>query len=435
VLLAGRSTGHVAPQTIGVILPLTGKFSSYALSTLTAIRLGFGVNNFSKPEEKVTIDRVGNLEIVIIDSGGNPIEAARAVNKLVSSYGAIGVIGDILQDTSVVVAERCEAYGVPLISLSRKENLNLIGPWVFRLGMTSTEQVKALLDFSYFQKGHKKYAVLYPRHGYGQEMADIFIQYVNYVGADVVHIESYDPKQTTFTNLAKKITNKLNLKGRKDYQLCIEEARLIKNKYKRGQAQKSCKKNLSPEVGFEALFIPDFPKTVSYLVPALISSDVLVSDTSRNQRIYKKSTGYDIYQPVQLLGASSWNSDIIGKRLGRQIDGAYFVDGFSLKNKRNLEPGFNGFVKNFKAIVSASPKAIEFHAFDAAKIFAFLLGQVDDFKPTTREALRESLDNLRGFPGVVGAISFDSAGESVVPLQKFKFLGGEIKEISNGSSS
>lgn len=423
-LLRERDLSSVITKNIGIILPLSGQYATYGNNVLTAIRLGFGMTNFSIPAEPISVEENDKVRLIIADSGGSSIEAVMAINKLVADYEVMMVLGGILQDTATAIAERCELYRVPILSLSRREHLTLLGPWVFRMGMTSSKQIKNLLDVAFEEKGLKKFAVLYPKHTYGFEMAENFIRQVNSRGGEIAFVEAYDPNQTTFTSLAKKITGKKQATKGKHYQICREEAKLIESAYVRKKALQKCYKELPPEVYFDALFIPDFPKTISYLVPALISSDLLVANDDNSQRIYKRSTKFEEVNPVQLLGSASWNSPIVAKRLGRQINGALFVDGIIPAGKKNLEQ--SNFGEKFTAITSSPPKLLDWQAFDAAHMVDYLFSQSEAYRPTSRLSLRESLVSLKNFPGELGPISFDSGGDSDVPLHQFIFENGQI---------
>lgn len=430
-VLSSGSVEHLDPYTIGVLLPLSGKYAAYGRKALTALRLGLGLKDFSLPKESYFEEAADSFRVIFADTAGDPIQAAKATNHLVSHYGAIALLGDILQDTSVAIAERSEAYGVPLLALSRKENLTLIGSWVFRLGLTVDKQVRGLLEYAMLDRGLEAFAVLYPRHAYGEEMAASFVRHASHLNADIAFVESYDPEQTTFTDLAKRVTGRAELKQDDVYQLCVDEAKLIENKRSSRWNRQQCAKLIPPKVPYRALFVPDFPKTISYLVPALVASDLLVSQDPNIQRIYQVSTNYQKVPPVQLLGSATWNSPVVATRLGKQANGATFVDGFDVGSKL---PDVQKFVGNFSGIMSIKPELIEAQAYDGGRIFSFLLSQSPGYRPKTRAAFKSSLEHVEGFPGVVGPISFDSKGDSVVPLFKFELENGQINLKRDQSS-
>lgn len=431
-LLSGGSASYLDPHAIGVLLPLSGKYAAYGKKALTAIRLGLGLKDFSVPTEP-HFEEVGDtFRVIFADTGGDPIKAAEATNHLISQYGVIALLGDLLQDTSVVIAERANAYGVPLIALSRKENLTLIGPWVFRLGLTVDKQVRGLLEYAMFGQNLNEFAILYPRHAYGQEMAESFVRHASHLKADIAFVKSYDPAQTTFTDLAKSVTGRDALKTNDQYKLCVDEANLIENKRSARWHRRQCTKVVPPEIPYSGLFIPDFPKTISYLVPALVASDLLVSQDPNIQRIYKVSTSFDSIKPVQLLGSATWNNPMVAKRLGKQVNGATFVDGFDVNSET---ADVQKFVANYASIMSIKPELIEAQAYDAARIFSFLLNQSSGYRPQTREALKESLVQLESFPGVVGPIRFDSHGDSMLPLFRFELDNSIIKLASDQPNS
>ena len=145
-------------------------------------------------------------------------------------------------------------------------------------------------------------------------------------------------------------------------------------------------------IDFEALFIPDSYKTVSYIVPAIVAEDVLLTKERHIVEKYKKTLGVDHIRPVQLFGVSMWNDPELVKRLGNQIEGAIFVDGFDVSSG---EPRVQKFLAQF-APVYGKPQLVEAQAHDGAALLSALLTGTNP--PKSREQLRQSLASVKDFP-------------------------------------
>ncbi|MCB0415850.1 MAG: ABC transporter substrate-binding protein, partial [Bdellovibrionales bacterium] len=80
---------RVDPQTIGVILPLSGKHATVAERTLRGLQLGLGVFGSDR----------SNYSLAVLDSNSNPDQAAEAVERLVVEDNVIAIVGSLLSKT------------------------------------------------------------------------------------------------------------------------------------------------------------------------------------------------------------------------------------------------------------------------------------------------------------------------------------------------
>lgn len=440
-LVAGlRARVEVKPTTIGAILPLSGTYKSYGQRALTALKLGLGLqvdrSRYKGDDDGVAVrlsDTRGKLRILVRDSKGDPALAASQVEQLVEHDHVMAIVGDILLNTALPVALKAEEYAVPVLSLSRKEGVAGLGPWSFRVSFTAQKQAQALAALAMDELGMKRFAILYPRHSYGIEVMNAFWDEVEKRQGEVTAVESYAHDQTTFTEEAKRLVGRLHLEARGEYVMCKARAREITDDYPRKKALERCRDDVTPIVDFDALLIPDDYKTVSYIVPALVAEDLLVTKDKYTIKAYRKTTENMRVKPVQLLGGAMWHDPELGERLGRQIEGAVFVDGFSLADGTEK---VTTFVKDFVDVHRSRPTLMEAQAFDAGHLLAaILLGQAKA-PPKTRDELRDALATAKDFPGVTGLLRFDDSGDSATPprffmLEKGKIESADVESIKN----
>jgi ABC-type branched-subunit amino acid transport system substrate-binding protein/predicted negative regulator of RcsB-dependent stress response len=455
-----RARVKVEPRTVGVILPLTGPYRMHGQRALTAIKLGLGLpvsrdDYYKKVEaEEAPVEeapaeadpmagvdmappkletaaggdlsvtakpkdsKVGPIRLVVRDSRGDPTRATDLVRHLVEEENAIAIIGDILLDTSLPVALKAEEYGIPAISLSRRDGLPELGPYVFRMSFTAKKQARALADLAMDTMGHKRFAILYPRHSYGLELMNAFWDEIEKRKGEVTAIENYGHDQTTFTREAKSLVGRLHLAARYEYAKCNQEARAIEDPYRRKKAGERCKDAVTPLIDFDALLIPDDYRTVSYIVPALAAEDMLVTTDKYAVAAYKKTTEVKRARPIQLLGGSMWNSAELAKRLPRQIDGAVAVDGFDVHDQTKQ---VQTFVKSFAEVHRSRPGMMEAQSHDAGALVAAILEGSGKPAPKNRREMRATLAGAKDFPGVTGLVVFDEAGDSATPPLLFTF--------------
>jgi len=170
---------------------------------------------------------------------------------------------------------------------------------------------------------------------------------------------------------------------------------------------------IEPVVDFDALFIPDAPQTISYIIPALATEGVLAH----------RKTGAQNTEPLLLLGASSWNNALLASRGGRNLDNAVFVDDIDLS-----EPALQAhpLVEFFKQKIDSQPSTIEVQAFNAASILKQFYSSSDT---QLKQGLASVLAQGTPFKGLEKTISFNSQGDSLSALYWFTFKEGKIESF------
>ncbi len=445
---------QVDAKAVGVLLPLSGKYAAYGKRALTAIQLGFGASpkreapppepqldpatgdavvpppepaprsKDKEPSLEGTLAMPGGLKLVVKDTAGDPVRTRRLVEELVANDHVIAILGDVLLDTSLPAALAAEDGGVPLISLSRRDGVPESGPWTFRLALTAKKQAEALVRLTVEGMGMKRFGIMYPKDPFGVELMNELWDELEKREAEVTAVEAYAHDQTTFTAEAKSLVGR-GIASSSEVAECRAEAQQVTNDYRRKKALEGCGDLAKPIVDFEALFVPDSYRTVSYIVPALVAEDVLLTKDHRTVENYRKTTGNNSVRPVQLLGVSMWNDPELTKRLGRQIDGAVFVDGF---NPADGTPRVQKFVGAFADVHHSKPQLIEAQAHDGAAIVqALLTGDAARPAVRTRESLRQALSGITDFPGVTGLIRFDEQGDSATLPVHFVVDGERIE--------
>jgi ABC-type branched-subunit amino acid transport system substrate-binding protein len=320
-----------------------------------------------------------------------------------------------------------------MLSLSRRDGVPEAGPWSFRLALTPRKQAQALAELAVDGLRMKRFGVMYPKKPFSVELMNEFWNELDARQAEITAIESYAHDQTTFTDEARSLVGRGLGGGGREVAACREQAQSIDNAYRRKKALEGCNDKARPIVDFEALFIPDGSRGVSFVVPALVAEDVLLTNQRSAVEAYKKATGNEKVRPVLVLGPSTWNDPDIATRLGRQVDGAVFVDGFDPNDQTKLVQGFVG---GFQQATRSRPALVEAQVYDGARLLGALLkGEPTNArdaapeKPTTRAALRKALADVNGFVGVTGSIRFDDQGDSRTPLLFFQIEREKVERV------
>lgn len=411
--------GQVNPKVVGVVLPMSGRYQPFGEAVLRGIKLALDGTD---------------VQLVVKDDAGDPARAATAVEQLAFDDGAIAALGPLLTDDAKRAAVTAEELALPILTMTRSESITDIGPHVFRNMLTNSAQAKALADWASQTLGYKSFGVLYPNIPYGVELANDFWDAVKKDGGTMRAAESYQNDQTTFTAEAKKLVGRYYLEDRSEY---IQGARELNHgtldSFHKHKAFEKLRSNLDPVVDFEALFIPDDWRRVGLIAPALAVEDIITNACDpRDLARIKKTTGKKHLKTVTLLGANQWSSpkgpdgvpELIA-RAGKFVNCAVYVDGFYAGS---AHPATQRFVKAYQDVNKGGPAPglLEASGYDSARM---LREVIDQKRPATREALRDALEQVKGFDGATGVTSFNAQREAEKPLFFLRVINGQLHEL------
>lgn len=407
----------VRARTLGVLLPLSGQRAAFGKNALRAVRLALGM------DEQDQVSPSG-IELAVVDSGGNAHAAREGVRKLVYDHQAIAILGPIFSQESEAAAFAAQSFGVPMLTMSAGGEIAEVGPWIFQNGVTNRDQVSALVSHAMEQKGMKTFAILHPRHPYGEEMLHLFWDEVEKREGEIRGVESYGMTQTTFIREVKALVGKDSPYTRKDYKEGLRLCKEAADSYRRARCKEKLLKNLPPIVDFDGLFIPDYPRNIPLVAAAIVVEDIIVENSAYALKRIEKTLGREV-KPVTLLGASGWNAEAIPEKAGRSVENAVFVDGFFSGSQ---DKSVQRFVDKFRARHKMSPRLYpEALSFDSAKIAALVFRSA---KPESREGFRNALLAVRDYRGVTGTTTFGGETRATRKLRVLTVQRGKIKEVA-----
>lgn len=369
---------RVEPKTIGVVLPLSGKYSVIAQKTLKAIQMGLGLYGQNQT----------SFKLAVIDSEGNPDNARRGVERLVREDNVIAIIGSLLSRTAPAVASKANELGVPSIALSQKFGVTQLGPSIFRNSLTSEMQVRQVVKVAMEDLGMQRFAIVYPNDSYGIEYTNLFWDEVLARGGKITAAQVYSPKETDFRNVIQRLVGTFYTDNRgEEYRLRLKDWK--DNASKRSARAEVPDDLLPPIADFDAIFIPDGVKAMGQISAML---------------------AYNNVKNMKLLGTNLWNVPGLAKRLGNSTSSVLFVDGYMPSETANAS--LPAFFKEYKAQFSEEPGLMEFQAYDSALILRQLISQ----GATNRDSLTRALSQVQNFPGSLGPLTVSADREVQRPL-------------------
>lgn len=359
----------VNANTIGCILPLSGKFAVYGKKLLNGVQLAAGI--------------IGGINLVIKDSKGDPEEASKAVEELVDQDKVIAIVGPLISSVAEKAAETAQRRGVPMMALSKRAGIPETGDYIFRNFLTNAQQTRTLANHAVKELGIKRFAILYPKDSYGEELMNLFWNDVTLLGGEVVGIEGYNPDQYDFGIEIKKLIGMDGVDKKKE-------------------KKKEPSKRIWPVIDFEAIFIPD-----GYEKVGLMSSQLVYNDIDE----------------IQLLGTNSWHSTKLIDIGTKYVDGARFVSGFYLDSTRASTTEFS---KEFEESFEEQPGIMEAMAYDATRM---ITEAIRGLKAKSRVEMRDALLSIEGFNGTTGKTSVSETGDVEKRLFVLTVKNNEIVEV------
>jgi ABC-type branched-subunit amino acid transport system substrate-binding protein len=304
--------------------------------------------------------------------------------------------------------------GLPIITLTQKDNITSIGDWVFRNFFTPIAQVRTLVSYAVKELKLNRFAILYPDENYGRTFMNLFWDEVIAYGGKVVGVESFNSTHTDFSDPIKKlaglyynvpehlkITDTL-VGDEENDDVDIDNDKDTSLAYAYEYDKNTEEEKPEAIVDFDAIFIPEAPKKAGLIVPQLAFYDVT-----------------DIY----LLGTNLWHSPKLIEMARQYVQDAILTEGFLAEG---ASEEVLDFVRVFYKTFGRKPEFIEAVAYDTAMILFQMISRPDI---QFRSSLKDNLKNLTDYQGVTGLTSFDENGEVRRKLYLLQIKGSRFLEL------
>lgn len=179
------------PIKIGLLTPLTGVVASGGKE------IAEGFNLYWDQVGKKVAGR--DVQIFIEDDGSNPDIALQKARKLTEQTKVDFLIGDLLANTGLAVAEYAKTAGIPYFipviaadDLTQRKRI----PNVIRVaGYTASQMPRPLADYAFKKKGFRKIVTISQDYTFGHEQCGGFSQMFTELGGSIV-AQHWNPLNT-----------------------------------------------------------------------------------------------------------------------------------------------------------------------------------------------------------------------------------------------
>ena len=380
--------------TIGCLLPLSGPYQTFGLRALKGIELALMRFSSQYPDPP--------MNIILKDTGSSPEGTMQALQEL-NNEKVAAIIGPLVNVEAA--ARSAQEMGIPIMTITQKDEITDIGDKVFRNFITPEMQVQALASYAVEKLGVYRFAILYPNENYGRTFMDLFWDALLEYGGTVTAVETYNPEKTDFADPIKKIAGLYYEipEDLKPEEKLDEEA--LENEIKEATddgSQPEEEEEPKAIIDFDAIFIPESPNIAGLIIPQLAFYDV---------------------KDVYLLGTNLWHSNVLLKIAGKYVQGAIMPDGFFAESS---SPTSKDFVEMYRATYEEDPGFIEAVVYDSAMI---LFGVLREPEIRFRSDIKNQLLTADGYQGVTGWTRFDENGDAVKELHLLRVKGRQFVEL------
>lgn len=303
------------------------------------------------------------IEVILKDSGGSPEKAVSFAKQLIEEEQVLAIIGPSTSGETMQIKPICEANKMILVSCAAAETIvNPQAKYVFKTPQKDSQAVIWIFR-TMKEKGISKIAVLSSNDGFGvagkKQVEDLAKEH----GIEVLLSEVYDKQATDLTDILTKVKGTAGVQAVVNWSIVPAQSILAKN---------------MKQIGLD---VPLF-----------------------------QSHGFGNRKYVEQAGVAA---EGIMFPAGRLLVVEDLPDGHPQKAmlaayKKDYESQFKEDVSTFGG-----------HAYDALMV---VLEAVKKAGSTDRDAVRDALENLKGFVGTGGIFNYSSTDHTGLGLEAFEML-------------
>lgn len=355
---------------VGVLVPLNGPNGKYGDMVVRGLNVALSDWNGAHPDQKITL--------AIKDAGAEPAAVVESFDALTKQEGVLAVIGPLGMQATKAVAPAANRDGVPLLTLTQKEEDSQDNSFVVHVFIDSRELVQTLVRYCREKLKFERFASLYPDDRYGQKLAKIFAEVVQEEGGTIIASASYKEKSTDFREPLQKLLN---------------------------IAKKNAPLSAPEGTPFDALFIPDQVQTVSLVAPQLPYNNIV---------------------GTTLLGTNLWSEAPLVKSGGVYVEHALFATSFYPESG---DPRVKAFREKYESVYGVAPSYLEAQAYDALTLLLQARSAARGTGSIDRNPVLQSLLQAKDFKGVAGTYTAGPRGDLERQYVVLQVVNGQLAQV------
>lgn len=370
------ASGITQQATIGVLLPLSGKYAHYGEEALRGIRLALASESYGN-----------KVELRIEDTGDDAMRAVNAYRQLISD-GSDWIIGPLLTEHAEALLPYLEPH-VPVISLINQPGVAKNSPRLFVHTLAREVQASYMADFAW-QQEVRKVVVLHGNPPGELQEAEAFVEAFKNLGGEVVEqlmleVSADNPDSRPELQALRERSDDEELLAELDEDLTLLSAEI--------------ELEIRMPINFDAVYLAMPGKRIASLAGQLAYVDI---------------------SGIPLYGSNRWQDGHLLDDRGRYLSRSRF-------SNISFPAGDNNAVRrmllSYREIWGAGkPGKLFGMAYDSVLIAAVLGSRLGLNGPDAFNALQDR----DGFPGLTGHTRFDDRGVGHKEFEIFTIKRGEL---------
>ncbi|MBF0390618.1 MAG: penicillin-binding protein activator [Desulfamplus sp.] len=377
-ILKNIETLSFSKNTIGCMLPLSGKYERFGKQALRGIQVA--------EQELKELYKDQEIVFIVKDTESKDDKAIECIKELAQTNAA-AIAGPMV--TSEAAAKEAQEQQIPMICMTQKSEVTATGDYIFSNFITPEIQIEGLVYYAKEVMGIDNFAVISPNDKYGERFTSLFKDAVVKGGGEIVVSEVYSDNQTDFSDAIKKLVSVKNA------MLPALESELPSENSEPQQTDTASAVKI-------AIFIPDSPAKVGMILPQFL---------------------YHNFKDAYLLGTNIWHNNALLKISPEHLQNVVITDGYFPKSTK---PEAARFAEAFKAVYGEYPGFIESIAYDTASM---LIKTAMDSVVDSRLTLKNALAGNIIYNGATGETMFEPNGNAKKELFFITIKDNQFVEI------
>jgi len=386
--LRAWAAGEISAATIGVMLPLSGKYARYGQQALRGIRLSLAALEFDK-----------YITLRVEDTASQPAGAIKAYRQLANESVNI-IVGPLLADATAAIIPYLKAT-IPVISLTGRTHLAQQSEALFVHTLSPLAQIDVMANYAWAHQA--KRMVVITAEGESQKEADLFAASFEALGGEVLEKLTLEPGALDFRSRLRQ------LRYETDDDVLLAELDEDLNVF-----LPEMDMEIRMPVNFDAMYLALNGQQIALLAGQLAYADIA---------------------HIPLYGSSRWQDGHLLDDRGRYLSRARFASSDSSNlandsNNANVAQQMNHddpTVQRFRLAYrdtwgDEKTTPLISLAYDSMRIAMIMTSRLG----LEKQALFRELRDPEGFPAMTGHVRFDAAGIGQKQLDIFSIKKGKI---------
>lgn len=304
-------------------------------------------------------DNDRNIELVLVDSKGNPKQAKQLFRQVIEDQIKI-VIGPIFSSVATEIKEDAKKHNITVISFSNNRELmsDIKGDGgLFLAGMMPETEIDAIVSYA-MKQNKTRFSILAPRNKYGNVMASVFKKIVKDRDGTFITSEFYAPNTKSLNRTVNRVVNAFVI----DPEIKINNDTVIEEEQREYA---------------EVIMIPESGKILSKIIET-------IQEQNTNEREF------------QILGSSNW--DDISTLKDSRLNGSWFAAPDNDK--------FRNFEKEYYRYHEKFPPRIASIAYDLVSALSTIIEENRGKTINATDLINYEDEPQNGFKGIDGLFRF-----------------------------